>query len=343
MEKKIVSSWFNGKCLPENYIIPPEKRPGELCVPTCEIPIIDLSKAKGNEREIIIDQIMEACKKFGFFQVINHGVEKDIMDEAMKVFMEFFELPYEEKSHLYSEESNVKCRLYTSSYNYANEDIHYWRDCLKHTCTPLKDCIHYWPQKPSRYWKVVGEYSTRVRELGLRILELINEGLKLEEGYLRKGYSEESFMSVNHYPPCPDPRLTLGLPKHCDPNLITLLLQGNIPGLQVCVDNQWLLIQPSPHAFVVNMGFQMQVISNGKLKSAEHRVVTNAHKARTTAAFFILPSKDKIIQPAKSLIKNGDSPLFKQFQYADFVETFKACSVKGPESTTVLDHFKIKI
>ena len=70
MEKKIVSSWFNGKCLPENYIIPPEKRPGELCVPTCEIPIIDLSKAKGNEREIIIDQIMEACKKFGFFQVL---------------------------------------------------------------------------------------------------------------------------------------------------------------------------------------------------------------------------------------------------------------------------------
>ena len=87
-------------------------------------------------------------------QVINHGVEKDIMDEAMKVFMEFFELPYEEKSHLYSEESNVKCRLYKSSYNYANEDIHYWRDCLKHTCTPLKDCIHYWPQKPSRYWYI---------------------------------------------------------------------------------------------------------------------------------------------------------------------------------------------
>ncbi|XP_021768848.1 protein DOWNY MILDEW RESISTANCE 6-like [Chenopodium quinoa] len=330
MEKKIVSSWFNGKSLPKNYIIPPEKRPGEISYPACEIPVIDLFKANGNDRKVVVDQIIKACKNFGFFQVINHGVAKEVMEDAMKVFREFFELPFEEKSHLYSEESNVKCRLYTSSFDYANEEIHYWRDCLKHNCAPLEDCIDSWPRNPPRYREVVAKYSTQVRELGLRLLDLICEGLELESGFFGNGYDENSFVSVNHYPPCPDPRLTLGLPKHCDPNVITLLLQDTIPGLQVCVDNKWLLVKPCPDAFVVNMGYQMQIISNGKLKSAEHRVVTNTQKARTTAAYFILPSKNCIIQPAKALVKMGDSPLYKQFQYAEFIETFKAHSTWEP-------------
>lgn len=83
----------------------------------------------------------------------------------------------------------------------------------------------------------------------------------------------------------------------------------------------------------------LQVISNGRLKSAEHRVVTNADKARTTAAFFILPSKDCLIQPAKALVNIDDPPQFKQFHYAEFVNTFKAYSSREPDN--VLDHFKI--
>ncbi|KAL2934706.1 Protein DOWNY MILDEW RESISTANCE 6 [Bienertia sinuspersici] len=295
MEKKIVSSWFNGKSLPKNYIIPPEKRPGDIIIPACQIPVIDLSMANGvADQTIIVEQIMQAAKKFGFFQVINHGVGKDVINDAMEVFNEFFELPYEEKSHLYSEEINVK--------------------------------------------EVVEKYCREVKEVGMKILDLICEGLLLESGYFAKGYSEESFLAVNHYPPCPEPRLTLGLPKHCDPNIITLLHQENVPGLQVCVDDNWLLVQPCPGAFVVNMGYQMQIISNGRLKSAEHRVVTNAEKARTTAAFFILPSKDCVIQPAKALVNIGDPPLFKQFQYAEFVETFKAHTNREPED--VLEYYK---
>ncbi|KNA11041.1 hypothetical protein SOVF_138710 [Spinacia oleracea] len=272
--------------------------------------------------------------------VINHGVAKEVMEDARKMFREFFELPFEKKSHLYSEENNVKCRLYTSSFDYANEDIHYWRDCLKHNCTPFKECIDHWPQNPPRYREVVEKYSTQVKDLGSRILDLISEGLEIESDFFENGYNEETFLSVNHYPPCPDPRLTLGLPKHCDPNIITLLLQDNTPGLQVCVDNKWLLVEPCSNAFVVNMGYQMQIISNGKLKSAEHRVVTNADKARTTAAFFILPSKNCIIQPAKALVKTGDPPIYKQFQYAEFIENFKAHTNCEPEK--VLDLYKIK-
>lgn len=90
-----------------------------------------------------------------------------------------------------------------------------------------------WPQKPTRYREVVGRYSGEVRKLSLGILELICEGLGLRQGYFGEELTKEKLLSVNHYPPCPDPSFTLGLPKHSDPNLITILQQGNVYGLQM--------------------------------------------------------------------------------------------------------------
>ncbi|KAM1765076.1 hypothetical protein ACFX11_004247 [Malus domestica] len=53
---------------------------------------------------------------------------------------------------------------------------------------------------------------------------------------------------------------------------------------------------------VVNIGHQLQIISNGKLKSAEHRAVTSSSHSRTSAAFFTAHSDDCIVEPAGALI-----------------------------------------
>lgn len=109
---------------------------------------------------------------------------------------------------------------------------------------------------------MVGSYSKEVMELISWLLDLICEGLGLASGYFRDELSPfQVMMSINHYPPCPDPSLTLGLPKHSDPNLITLLLQGKVNGLQVLKNGQWLAVEPLPNAFVVNIGHALQVPS----------------------------------------------------------------------------------
>jgi isopenicillin N synthase-like dioxygenase len=105
---------------------------------------------------------------------------------------------------------------------------------------------------PLVYSEVVGSYSTEARKL-----DLIGEGLGLESGYFWDELNQVQFMSINHYPRCLDPSLTLGLPKHCDPNLITLVLQGEVHGLQVFKDGQWLAVEPLPNAFVVNIGYML--------------------------------------------------------------------------------------
>ncbi|KMT10352.1 hypothetical protein BVRB_5g121020 [Beta vulgaris subsp. vulgaris] len=325
MAENLVSSWSDGKTLPESYVFPPEKRPGENVVPTSKsVPVIDLGNVNRGET---IQKIIEASQEFGFFQVINHGVSRKVFDDTRGAFKEFFALPMEDKANLYSLDVSRKCILYTSNVDYDKEEIHNWRDSLRLVCSPLEECIQSWPEKPQGCREVVGDYVMKVREVGSRILELICEGLGLEPGYFAGELSQLQIMSVHHYPPCPDPSLTLGTRKHCDTGLITILLQGDIPGLQVLKDGQWIGVEAIPDALVINVGYQLQIVSNGKLRSVEHRVVTNKDVARFTAALFIEPTRDCIVEPAKALVSAESPPLYKGARFADFLQTFRAAYV----------------
>lgn len=93
----------------------------------------------------------------------------------------------------------------------------------------------------------------------MRILDLICEGLGIEAGYFANEQSQHIELIVNHYPVCPDPTLTLGVGKHSDRSLITILMQGSVPGLQIFKDDEWVGVDPIPEAFVVHIGNIMQV------------------------------------------------------------------------------------
>jgi hypothetical protein len=70
MEKLITSCRSNFQSVPENYIFPPESRPGNVKVPfSSSIPVIDLSEARKGDRTNIIQKIIKAAEEFGFFQV----------------------------------------------------------------------------------------------------------------------------------------------------------------------------------------------------------------------------------------------------------------------------------
>ncbi|KAM3683337.1 hypothetical protein ACB098_12G139400, partial [Castanea mollissima] len=320
----LVSGWCNDRSLPESYILPPEKRPGKLTVPLANnIPVIDLG---GHDQTDLIQQIFEASQEFGFFQVINHGVPSNLMDEAMSVFKEFHALSGEDKAIETSKDPNKSCYIYTSSPNYATEKFHFWRDGLMHHCNPLEKYIQFWPEKPPRYREVVGPYTAEVRKLGFRILEFISQGLGISPDHFSSGLSENQTLLVNHYPPCPDPSLTLGVGKHRDPGGINILLQSDVYGLQVFKDEEWVGVEPIPYAFVVNIGYLLQIISNGKLKGAEHRVVTNSNVARTTASLFINPSSETLVEPAKALIDASNPAFYKSLTYKDFLSKYIAAS-----------------
>ncbi|KAM3356531.1 hypothetical protein P3S68_023245 [Capsicum galapagoense] len=67
----------------------------------------------------------------------------------------------------------------------------------------------------------------------------------------------------------------MGTSKHSDGDFITVVLQDHVGGLQVLHQNQWVDVPPSPGALVVNIGDLLQLISNDKYISVEHRVLAN--------------------------------------------------------------------
>jgi 2'-deoxymugineic-acid 2'-dioxygenase/mugineic-acid 3-dioxygenase len=99
--------------------------------------------------------------------------------------------------------------------------------------------------------------------MGMEILRLLCEGMGLRPDYLEGDISGgDVVLHINHYPPCPNPETTLGLPPHCDRNLLTLLLPSLVPGLEVAYNGDWIKVVPVPNSFVVNFGLQLEAIDH---------------------------------------------------------------------------------
>ncbi|PHT31236.1 hypothetical protein CQW23_27573 [Capsicum baccatum] len=334
----LISNWSNVECVPKKYIFPPERRPGKLEFPVChDIPLIDFAH---NHPDEIVQQVIRACQEFGIFQVINHGVCENLMYATMNMYKEFFKLPSEYKAKFYSNDINKSCRIYSSTFAYDTEEFHYWRDNFTHRCHPLEEYIQSWPDKPPKYREVVSEYSRETRKLLYKILDMICKGLGLEKGYFEGEVSKTHLLSVNHHIPCPNPSLTLGMPVHSDPNLITLLQQCDVPGLQILKDGQWIGVHHVPHSLIVIPGIQLKVMSNDKFITPVHRVVTHRLEARTTIGVFLGPSLEFLIKPATALVRTEPAE-FRAFTYPEFFKVFNGGANKSDAQLT-LNHFRDK-
>ncbi|KAM1029764.1 hypothetical protein FF1_042158 [Malus domestica] len=338
MDAKVLSSGVRHSNVPESYVRPESDRPGLSEVSECQnIPVIDLASPN---RAQTVQQIGDACKNYGFFQVINHGVSTEGVEKMVGVANEFFSLPVEEKLKLYSDDPSKTMRLSTS-FNVNKEKVHNWRDYLRLHCYPLDKYVPEWPSNPSSFKDTVSSYCTEVRELGYRLQELISESLGLEKDYIKSALGEQGqHMAVNFYPPCPQPELTYGLPGHTDPNALTILLQDlGVAGLQVLKDGKWVAVNPHPNAFVINVGDQLQALSNGIYKSVWHRAVTNTERARLSVASFLCPQDDALISPAKALTEDGSAAIYRGYTYTEY---FKKFWTRDLEKDHCLDLFKIQ-
>lgn len=93
--------------IPDCYVKPIHDRPSSLLANNQEaidininIPVIDLANLYSDDlalRKTTMDLISDACREWGFFQLINHGVSHDLMADMRRVWREFFHLPLDVK------------------------------------------------------------------------------------------------------------------------------------------------------------------------------------------------------------------------------------------------------
>jgi len=75
-----------------------------------QVPIIDiaglLSDVYSAEANRAIEEIAAACKAWGFFQVINHGIKDDLIENVWVQTRHLFNLPADEKSQVMRSKEN---------------------------------------------------------------------------------------------------------------------------------------------------------------------------------------------------------------------------------------------
>ncbi|KAJ3671668.1 hypothetical protein LUZ60_007747 [Juncus effusus] len=287
------------------------------------IPVIDFSKLEGKERAETLAQIANGCEEWGFFQLVNHGMSVELLERVKKVSTESYKQREEgfknsepvEKLNKLLEEGNVGPIVQRL------DDVD-WEDIFT-----LQDG-NPWSSNPPEFKETMMEFRTELKKLAEKLLGIMEENLGLEKDYIKKTFScDDKYKpffgtKVSHYPPCPRPDLVAGLRAHTDAGGLILLFQDDqMGGLQVLKDGYWIDVQPVRDAIVINMGDQIEAMTNGKYKSAWHRILAKRDGNRRSIASFYNPCFEAILGPAETL-KDGSEQLYPKYMFGNYMDVY---------------------
>ncbi|KAI9714702.1 MAG: hypothetical protein M1828_001131 [Chrysothrix sp. TS-e1954] len=272
------------------------------------VPNIDISPflhdPQSSAASKVTEAVRQACLKTGFFQITGHGMPKELQNGLFEAAQNFFALPMEQKAKL-----DARDQLGRRGYDMLEAET------FESGVLPdLKEARRFfmgpnvWPEETAvalkDFREPVQKYFSAINSLAVKILDLLASTLPygprvfsdFTDGYV------VAPLRLLHYPPAralkPGAKQQ-GAGAHTDFGAITLLLQDENPGLEVLDTerNEFIPIEPTPSAFVVNIGDMLSAWTGGKYKSSVHRVVNRRAADRYSAAFFYDGNLDCALDP----------------------------------------------
>ncbi|KAF3572557.1 hypothetical protein F2Q69_00063829 [Brassica cretica] len=191
-------------------------------------------------RPRVVEKIKDAAEKWGFFQMVNHGVPLSVLEEMRDGVPRFFEQDLEVKKSYLSRDATKKF-VYNSNFDlYSSTACVNWRDsfaCYMSSDPPTPE------ELPGCYDRTLEAYD----ELGALLFELLSEALGLSADMLKSmDCMKGLFMICHSYPPCPQLDRTIGTNHHSDNSFLTILLQDQVGGLQIHYKDCWVDVSPIP-------------------------------------------------------------------------------------------------
>ncbi|XP_008805606.1 1-aminocyclopropane-1-carboxylate oxidase 1-like [Phoenix dactylifera] len=284
-------------------------------------PVINMDKVEGNDREAGMEILREACENWGFFEILNHGIPHELMDKVERLTKEHYEKCREQRFREFASKTLEGAKSDANDVDW--ESTFYVRHLPESNISEIHDL-------DDQYRKAMREFALELEKLAERLLDLLCENLGLEKGYLKKAFRGSKGPTfgtkVSSYPPCPRPDLINGLRAHTDAGGIILLFQDDkVSGLQLLKDGQWVDVPPMRHSIVVNIGDQLEVITNGRYKSVMHRVVAQTDGNRMSIASFYNPGSDAVIFPAPALVEKEaekKKEVYPRFVFEDYMKLY---------------------
>ncbi|OMO96757.1 Oxoglutarate/iron-dependent dioxygenase [Corchorus olitorius] len=327
----------DSKSIPERFIQEEKERP-KLVSDSPEIPVIDFSLlARGDEDER--RKLDLACKEWGFFQIKNHGIAKEVLDHIKTAAETFFELPIEEKNKYSMAENDIQG--FGQVYVVSEEQKLDWNDMIYLKTLPVEiRNFKFWPLSCPGFKEALENYSMEIMKVAAEIyanlsvlMGLDRDGLIKLQGELKQG------IRMNYYPTCSRPDLVLGMSPHSDGGALTLLLQDDqVTGLQIKHKESWVNVKPIPDSLVVNIGDAIEILSNGVYKSIEHRVITNEKKERISIAAFVNPDEHQEIGPLESMVNDElhRPRMYRKIKYIDYIRQVLTMKLQGKAHTDIV-------
>ncbi|XP_077233121.1 jasmonate-induced oxygenase 2-like isoform X2 [Tasmannia lanceolata] len=311
------------------FVQPIEHRPKLTILEAGGIPLIDLSVLNSENSDDpralsgLIADIEAALREWGFFQVINHGVSSELRRRIETAQKKFFHLALEEKHKIRRDMVNP-LGYYDAEHT---NNVRDWKEVFvfivhDETVIPALDetenqelevLRNRWPEFPPEFRQACSEYGRAVKKLAFKLVELISLSLGLPEKRLNDLFKDNTGFD-------------------------------DVGGLEVKrkTDGEWIRVKPIPDAYIINVGTIIQVWSNDKYESPEHRVVANSERERFSMPFFLNPADYLMVKPLEELVDEQNPPKYREYNCGEFFKSRKNSNFKnlGVENLQI-SHFKI--
>ena len=281
------------------------------------VPLIDVAAlldpaANADDLGEVAGAIDDACRAFGFFSIVGHGVPTDLQEQLETASHTFFARPDAEKNEIAMAAAGPAWRGWfpvggelTSGTPDRKEGIYFGTEHPPdHPRVAASVALHGQNQFPA------GNDALRLAVLGwldaLRpvadaVMRGIALGLQLPSTWFEQHLTSDPTILFRIFQYPPDLELgaeseTWGVGEHTDYGLLTLLAQDQLGGLQVrAVDGTWIHVEPVPGAIVCNLGDMLERLTGGRYRSTPHRVRNTSSRSRLSFPYFFDPSWDATV------------------------------------------------
>jgi isopenicillin N synthase-like dioxygenase len=277
-----------------------------------DVPRIDMSGFEIRKGDIA-EQLWQASTEIGFFQLINHGIPQEQIDEAFTMTERFFALPHQAKARYPLIKGTNAGWEYMSQVRPSTGTA----DRKESYQITLPRMAKLWPagEELPGFKPVMLAFERANWALGMKVLSCFAFKLGFPPDFftdchdpLSRDY--QSTLRLLHYLPMvnakPGDLTGWRAGAHTDFDCLTLLHQRTGQGgLQLCPGKEseelaWTDVEPLPGVITCNIGDMLMRWSDDKLLSTLHRVrmpqAEEYHGPRYSIPFFCQANKDVMIQ-----------------------------------------------
>ncbi|ANM60149.1 Non-hem dioxygenase N-terminal domain [Arabidopsis suecica] len=248
------------------------------------LPVIDFSnknlKPGEPEWDLTRADVQKALQDYGYFEASFDRIPFELRKSVFGALEELFDLPLQTKLRNVSKKpfhgyvgQYPMVPLYESM-GIDDSDIAEKVDAFTEKL---------WPQGNISFSTTIQSFSKKLSELDITIRRMIMESFGLDKYIDEHLHSTNYLLRVMKYKGPDTEETKVGLNAHTDKNIVTILYQNHVEGLEVQTkDKNWIKVKPTQDSFTVMIGDSLYVSHLFILPSNTESI---PEKARSTQMF----------------------------------------------------------